>query len=973
MTFADQASADIARTWPVGTLLFTLQDGCNTRGQRGIYTLNSVPSKRSLSKRQISITLSFAVTVTNPADAIALLQAIYGLLAALQTPSAVPVSSAAVVSTPSLVQDSTPTPASSTPAAGPSSPSSVAQNPPASVPSASCSTESGIYPPAGSSCFNIIGHGVDYIEGLYLRAYFLTNPTFEGSGPVQAVFWTDSENHVYESSRGYVMANDREPTGNWMTFTRPAEAAGMPKATCVKDASTKSLVCFQTTTNVLSVGTGYTDGRKYITMFGTPFSFFTPITLTYEDTACPRLCGAESAPVPVPSPSSSLAVPASSSTPVALPPASCFARGTIAQTPTGSRCFTLTGHGVPHIEGYLLGAQEGDASVVFSNYQGFTPAIFYMQPNGWVGIASNVRSGTIMAASTEVIRTPWLEFADPWSISNGYKPATCSMNSDGTFTCTLTNNWGTNTVWSLDAHFQDKDARDYMPAWGFPNDKFNRLTFTYNEMACPVVCGATPTPTPTPSPSAVTPIRTPTPTPSSVPWCGGLTTGPYELTANGQQSSWDVRCQRQDFPAPQSIYEGYYMATFTGCMEACLSRGELCVAIHYTFVNPWGNWCMLFRSVLPSVDAGDNTGDFNLAFVVARPPPQVVSSDAAAAATPAVASTPRPPVTRSRTVAPSSSTPAPVASSAPWCGGLTGGSYTLGGGSSWNVLCDAQFSRGGDGLDSGIYSTINDCMQHCLDLPRCAVVQFYENVRSAGSLDGTGSGYQCDTFSSAWPSEPWVAPQVDLAFLQRRAPATPVNTPSAVIESSAPAVVESSAPDAAPTSTPPSMPLSSSSPRSIPAAPESTTPAAVQPVSSASPTPTPTPSTGFLTIVSSPEDVPASRTSSTNPDEPQPTFYPCSSFHTGQQDFFGRTWDVYCGKQAPSTEGYYRISYDYGGLEQCMVRCVQDARCTAVQFKEFAPLAEGWECRMFEALAVPAADAPQLEPWQYDTAYILSR
>lgn len=38
--FADEASADIARSWPAGTILLTLTDGCNTEDERGVYVIS---------------------------------------------------------------------------------------------------------------------------------------------------------------------------------------------------------------------------------------------------------------------------------------------------------------------------------------------------------------------------------------------------------------------------------------------------------------------------------------------------------------------------------------------------------------------------------------------------------------------------------------------------------------------------------------------------------------------------------------------------------------------------------------------------------------------------------------------------------------------------------------------------------------------------------------------------------------------
>ncbi|KAF2827829.1 hypothetical protein CC86DRAFT_404870 [Ophiobolus disseminans] len=64
--FADAASADIARTWPAGTVLYTLADGCNSDDERGVYVISKVsqPSRRTRRTRASSNVVAFSVSKT---------------------------------------------------------------------------------------------------------------------------------------------------------------------------------------------------------------------------------------------------------------------------------------------------------------------------------------------------------------------------------------------------------------------------------------------------------------------------------------------------------------------------------------------------------------------------------------------------------------------------------------------------------------------------------------------------------------------------------------------------------------------------------------------------------------------------------------------------------------------------------------------------------------------------------------------
>lgn len=62
VNFADEASADTARSWPANTVLFTLADGCNADDERGVYVISKVA--QSVQKRRYAQAARNAVTFT---------------------------------------------------------------------------------------------------------------------------------------------------------------------------------------------------------------------------------------------------------------------------------------------------------------------------------------------------------------------------------------------------------------------------------------------------------------------------------------------------------------------------------------------------------------------------------------------------------------------------------------------------------------------------------------------------------------------------------------------------------------------------------------------------------------------------------------------------------------------------------------------------------------------------------------------
>jgi hypothetical protein len=62
--FADAASAAIARSWPVGTILITLADGCNASDERGVYVISKVVQSIQPVRRTRATHNAVAFTVT---------------------------------------------------------------------------------------------------------------------------------------------------------------------------------------------------------------------------------------------------------------------------------------------------------------------------------------------------------------------------------------------------------------------------------------------------------------------------------------------------------------------------------------------------------------------------------------------------------------------------------------------------------------------------------------------------------------------------------------------------------------------------------------------------------------------------------------------------------------------------------------------------------------------------------------------
>jgi hypothetical protein len=118
ITFADEESATLAENWPIGTILFTLFDGCNSGDERGVYVLSGAgdSQKRALFgntfRRQ-----SFKAIIQQIIERYMELWA--QLEAASNTPTSV-----------SLIPSATPTPTPSLNSATPSPSSSKSPYPP---------------------------------------------------------------------------------------------------------------------------------------------------------------------------------------------------------------------------------------------------------------------------------------------------------------------------------------------------------------------------------------------------------------------------------------------------------------------------------------------------------------------------------------------------------------------------------------------------------------------------------------------------------------------------------------------------------------------------------------------------------------------------------------------------------------------------------------------------------------------------
>ena len=328
-------------------------------------------------------------------------------------------------------------------------------------------------PPAGSNCFKVIGHGYPTIEGRYLRKIQgYASPSFDWPNTSPSIFYLDGAGTMYEAGQGTLMATDRTGGGAWMQFTELRFLGSQTKAVCTKDASTKSLTCFQTSTSYLGIATNYPpeDSRRTMPMFGAQFGF-TQITLTYEEVACPALCNKA---IETPTP-----------TPVVVPTSSTQCLSPVAtEAPAGSVCFTLIGHGPAHVEGQPLGMKSGYGNPTLG-WSGYTPAVFYKDSNNWIYIASAEQNGQVMSSYSPVeVDSPWMQFNPP--TTNNMK-ATGIFFPDKTFVFSLGSVVGTVVAPSKDYYSAD-DSRSATPLFARTGGTWAKLTFTFTEVQCPAKC-----------------------------------------------------------------------------------------------------------------------------------------------------------------------------------------------------------------------------------------------------------------------------------------------------------------------------------------------------------------------------------------------------------------------------------------------------------------------------------------------------
>lgn len=483
--FTEKATADAALIWPVGTLLYTLADGCNTADERGVYSVQQKQSAPLARRQSLEQILQFAVLRLNLLQTIAsLIETIQQLLSSLNatpTPTLAPTLPPQVTTTPPSQRETTYDPwrdvdittswqqvtstMTPTPQVGSPSPVPSALPIPETPPPVTCSTqEGGYFPPADSSCFRIIGHGVDVIEGQYLRQLGTNSPHFYGPIEQAGSFYIDANGNLFETYQGAVMALQGPGTGNWMRFMTPTNAASATKATCNKNPATGLLTCYQTDTDVLSVCSTMPDTRKYIPMFGTPSECFKPITMQYEDVRCPSHC--------VVNPNIDV---------------SCVANA----APPSAQCFTLTGIGAPHVTGQYLSMQDGVSGATLG-FPGYTPGIFFINDRGTVQVANKARNGAMMSIMADNINNPWLNFYDDQSMANfPYELASCLLSTGSLLRC----NQASYNFWSTQPTLTG-DERSAMPLWGRYNDDFIQVKLRYTKVNCPAPCSpqvATPT------------------------------------------------------------------------------------------------------------------------------------------------------------------------------------------------------------------------------------------------------------------------------------------------------------------------------------------------------------------------------------------------------------------------------------------------------------------------------------------------
>jgi hypothetical protein len=478
------------------------------------------------------------------------------------------------------------------------------------------------------------------IEGKYLhKQQGWGNPEFQWNGWPASVFYLDSDGHMYEAVEGSVMSTDRTDGGAWMQFTAPQYVGNMPKAVCTKGPGF-SLSCFQTSTSVITISGsfGADDSRIVTPMFGTPDWSFKPITLTYEDTACPAACvksasSSTPAPTSTPAPSSTPAtsttssVPVTSVTPSATPSSVAQCSTSLTFTaPAGSTCFTVTGHGPAHVEGQILGMRPGYTGAVFG-WDTYTPATLYRGPDGLVYVASDTfANGWVMSMVSDTGASPWMGFYPTTQVAaQNYPKATCSLNPQSkAFTCSMAG-FTTFIVAPIHNFYSATDSRSGNPIFGVPSGPWVSMTMTYNEVPCPVKCGTnSPSSTPTTSATSQPPTLPPSPTSaspsaaspsnpaeeSSTP-CGGFGTGGIK-TVGGK--AYNVYCG-QTGSAPVTQINAVYLPSFSDCITSCNTLSG-CKAVMFREIAPNnGNYqCTRYSAMgLPVAGGLDWTGSFDVA------------------------------------------------------------------------------------------------------------------------------------------------------------------------------------------------------------------------------------------------------------------------------------------------------------------------------------------------------------------------
>jgi hypothetical protein len=529
---------------------------------------------------------------------------------------------------------------------------------------------SGFFPPAGSSCFKVVGHGAAHVEGKYLsKPEGWANPVLGWSGFEPSTFYLDSNGFMYESYQGSIMSTDRTGGGAWMQFTLPQFIGTTTKAICTRNPLSKSLSCFQTSTDVITVESSFSadDSRSVTPMFGFAASNFIQISLTYEETACPALCPT-STPTPSPIPVSTW-ITSSVSSIQPSPSANSQCSNSISfVAPAGSTCFTVTGHGPSHVDGQLLGMAPGYSGAAFG-WDNFKPATFYRDSDGYVRVASETGNGWMMATLPIDNYSPWLSFFPSTDLYEGkpYLRATCSLaTQDKSLKCSV-KGFDTFYVAPNKLFYSSTDTRSGMPIFGVPSSPWVSMTMSYNEVACPVKCGAissaplalsSPTPASSPQSSSAKPTSTsnrpelgvesststglatttpsgspisssiassvtpapsststsPSATPEAIQPCGGFSPGGNNAISG---VTYNVRCGATG-SSPITKLDAVFLPSFKACMESCNTKTSCKAVMFREIALVDGNYqCTRFSTMgLPQDNGLDWEGTFDVAYQV---------------------------------------------------------------------------------------------------------------------------------------------------------------------------------------------------------------------------------------------------------------------------------------------------------------------------------------------------------------------